>query len=62
MPEREEASMERDSDINDSDADWTEPEDAASQPALAFSPRAILGGFALLAALLVLLFRRRGGK
>ena len=39
-----------------------EDEEPADDAALAFSPRAILGGFALLAALIVLLLRRRGGK
>ena len=40
-----------------------EPERPEEERSLAFSPRQILGGFALLAAVIVLLFRRaRGGK
>ena len=62
MPELDDASIEPDSDRAASTSDVTGPDASSSEPALAFSPRAILGGFALLAALIVLLFRRRGGK
>ncbi len=40
----------------------TDPDAETPELSIAFSPRQILGGFALLAALIVLLFRRRRGK
>ena len=44
--------------VDDPGAD--DPE--APELTVAFSPRQILGGFALLAAIIVWLFRRRGGR
>jgi len=37
-----------------------EPADTAPEVTLALSPRQVLGGFALIAGLIVLLLRRRG--
>jgi MYXO-CTERM domain-containing protein len=44
---------------DESDQDWIDDEPSSSGLEIAFTPRQILGGFALLAALILLLRRRR---
>ena len=44
---------------DESDQDWIDDEPSSSGLEIAFTPRQILGGFALLAALILLIRRRK---
>jgi hypothetical protein len=44
---------------DESDRDWIDDEPSSSGLEIAFTPRQILGGFALLAALILLIRRRK---
>jgi hypothetical protein len=67
VPHGVDREVEQDADVDlDDDArvdPAAEPDDGSEEPelAIALSPRQILGGFALLAAIIIWLFRRRKG-